>query len=869
MASPERISAARKHVEEIRRTKFSIGAPEPSLETRELYVAAQRLADRIYNHGFNFVSELIQNADENTYPSGVRPILELKVTPRDITFSGSAQTLIVGSNDVGFSEHDIDAICSIGKSTKRRRHDGLIGPRGIGFKSVLEISQRPYIFSNGYQITFTEAPGHQCPIPIVPEWVDLELIADGVNEEYAVRHENPPNTVIVLPLMPDKSNFVRQQLGQVQAECFLFLSKLEQLTITYIDSVVPFPPLLLKVINRNTEQTIRNDSHSDSSVISLMISSGFKSACCKYYLYRQEFPMKPVLRVDERKPMENMVIGIACPLGQRLSEGFPVGIFSQFPSRIMTRFPFLIHSDFVPTRFMDMDFDNKWNKEVFNYVPAAFSNALLTFINSGKMSKDDAGAHAITWLPINAYSIGRSKEAVAINSIQRSIEAKVKDLALVPYDSLSEGNIHFARSCDVRMILPDFRAVLYFLRHEHVRLKGMRPGEKSPVCQSLDIEPNSKLMEHIGVDLPQSDPDWYDRCIQDCNLVQQLNEDIYVIFLLALALNWSVLGKSAVADTPILKYAAEDNTEKLCSVSTVKKSKIKLCFAMSSLEHIFLSGWHQRLGFPGNLFLLPNEIQGIITNHQRRNLLCAWLKLEANVSQIAIHDYSSFLIEYLQKNRNHNTLIQLPHFLHESKVNCFLWESDVCKFCQRMPIVDDSGDVHVDRTVILVPRIGSKWMKLFGFNPFAENNYIPLGRSYDQIQGATPDFMSYLCKYTNAVDLPELWPPNVELPITCSHLTAEQAFLLLDWLKCLRNKADVLPELFMQSIRNGTWMKTITGFSSPSRCILFGLQGASCDGFIMPTIDEEFYENRLGFYIDELKFIGVTVGCPGSFRKTT
>lgn len=60
MASPQRISAARKHIEEIRRTKFSIGAPEMSVETKELVDSAERLAEEIDKDGFSFVQELIQ-----------------------------------------------------------------------------------------------------------------------------------------------------------------------------------------------------------------------------------------------------------------------------------------------------------------------------------------------------------------------------------------------------------------------------------------------------------------------------------------------------------------------------------------------------------------------------------------------------------------------------------------------------------------------------------------------------------------------------------------------------------------------------------------------------------------------------------------
>lgn len=76
----------------------------------------------------------MQNADENTYAADIIPTLEFKVVTKDLTFSGCAQTLFVMCNDVGFSEQDIERICSIGKSTKKaRRHEGFVVQRGDSF----------------------------------------------------------------------------------------------------------------------------------------------------------------------------------------------------------------------------------------------------------------------------------------------------------------------------------------------------------------------------------------------------------------------------------------------------------------------------------------------------------------------------------------------------------------------------------------------------------------------------------------------------------------------------------------------------------------------------------------------------------------
>jgi len=54
---------------------------------------------------------------------------------------------------VGFQETDIGSICSMGKSSKRSK-PGYTGQKGIGFKSVFQITDCPSIHSNGFHIKF-------------------------------------------------------------------------------------------------------------------------------------------------------------------------------------------------------------------------------------------------------------------------------------------------------------------------------------------------------------------------------------------------------------------------------------------------------------------------------------------------------------------------------------------------------------------------------------------------------------------------------------------------------------------------------------------------------------------------------------------
>ncbi|KAF6164560.1 hypothetical protein GIB67_025386 [Kingdonia uniflora] len=50
---------------------------------------------------------------------------------------------------------------------------------GIGFKSIFLITAQPYIFSNGYQIRFSEEQALDCNVGyIVPEWVQRPTLSN-------------------------------------------------------------------------------------------------------------------------------------------------------------------------------------------------------------------------------------------------------------------------------------------------------------------------------------------------------------------------------------------------------------------------------------------------------------------------------------------------------------------------------------------------------------------------------------------------------------------------------------------------------------------------------------------------------------------
>lgn len=76
-------------------------------------------------------SLFVQNAEVNTYGEQVHPSLEFLLTREDVAGTGASATLLVFNNEVGLTPADVNALCSVAKSTKSGKRDkGYIGCKG-------------------------------------------------------------------------------------------------------------------------------------------------------------------------------------------------------------------------------------------------------------------------------------------------------------------------------------------------------------------------------------------------------------------------------------------------------------------------------------------------------------------------------------------------------------------------------------------------------------------------------------------------------------------------------------------------------------------------------------------------------------------
>ena len=305
---------AKEHIEQIRREQYWLDDPARSPADNPLMGRLRRALDQlavgIFEHSHHYVFELTQNADDNNYPDNAERDLKFVLLESDPTGTpGSRGCLCVINDETGFERLNVESLCDIGNSTKKGNREGYIGEKGIGFKSVFLISDRPHVISNGYSFHFRRSDCDAGLGYIVPHWDD-----------------NPPITVkghstaILLPLRGDSDVDVAAQLQDIEPECVLFLRRLRRIE--------------LNVESSSWNRTMR--CVGEDGIVSLDTST--------YFVHRAEHPCDHI-REPKREQASSTSVTVALPLGRPAA--FDGRVFAFLPTEVRTGLPFLINADFL------------------------------------------------------------------------------------------------------------------------------------------------------------------------------------------------------------------------------------------------------------------------------------------------------------------------------------------------------------------------------------------------------------------------------------------------------------------------------------------------------------------------------------------
>jgi hypothetical protein len=171
----------------------------------------------LYNTNTRFLYELIQNAEDNRYHDAS----SRSEVPR-LDFTLRPDRIWIDSNEDGFTEADIRAICSTGESTKTNL-TGYIGEKGIGFKSVFKIAHRVHIQSEPFSFVFRYRRD------------DTNDNGIGMTTPFNEPHGEIPNwakTRMTLHLLEDEDmKNLQSQFLNLQGILLMFLRQLRQLSV--------------------------------------------------------------------------------------------------------------------------------------------------------------------------------------------------------------------------------------------------------------------------------------------------------------------------------------------------------------------------------------------------------------------------------------------------------------------------------------------------------------------------------------------------------------------------------------------------------------------------------------------------------------
>jgi len=123
------------------RVQVEGGLREQVLKSLDERGTAQDLVRQQYSGRYAF--ELLQNANDAAVDSTGKAVVRFIVTE---------EALLVANMGQGFRAEEVHAVCSLGRSSKNPRKT--IGYKGLGFKSVGEITSRPEIFSPPHAFGF-------------------------------------------------------------------------------------------------------------------------------------------------------------------------------------------------------------------------------------------------------------------------------------------------------------------------------------------------------------------------------------------------------------------------------------------------------------------------------------------------------------------------------------------------------------------------------------------------------------------------------------------------------------------------------------------------------------------------------------------
>ncbi|KAK5629125.1 hypothetical protein RRF57_004840 [Xylaria bambusicola] len=340
---PQSTKEAQLHIERIREQKLGVHGQHV---TSDIEAALNLISGDLYQNSMHFLYELLQNFDDNDYQD-TDPAMKITYCNHTIQFD---------TNEVGFRYRDVEAICSIGHTSKKESNQWKrrIGEKGIGFKSVFRIAQTVFINSGFYSFKFTTNE----PLGMI---APKSFPFPGVI--------TPGYTSILLNLRPDvDDNELGAELKQLDGRILMFLQKLKRVELKIVAADNSSSAVVLQ----------RNIFRPDVPNASEMCAVEPDNAS-PYFVFR--YAVSPLPAEARRKGWNESEIVLAFPMGIWDSDSLVAReksnyVFSFLPIRDYG-FKFVLQGDFILVSSREeIDPESEWNRSLRSTIADAFFHSL-------------------------------------------------------------------------------------------------------------------------------------------------------------------------------------------------------------------------------------------------------------------------------------------------------------------------------------------------------------------------------------------------------------------------------------------------------------------------------------------------------------
>lgn len=505
----------REHIEMIQQETVGSDRVRESLNN-----SIEELGIKLNTKKIHFIFELIQNAEDNKYDESSDPSLTFHLLSTNPTNTPNSNgTLFIENNEVGFSEENVDAICSVGKSTKKKI-EGYIGEKGIGFKSVFKVSSLPHIFSNGYEFNLPKHDESSGFGFIYPIWVDS--IPDILFSS---------ETTIVLPLNRNDYPFenMERDLCDIKSETILFLSKLKKLKI---------------IIDKHYERTIYKDD-SQYPIVKVWTetydsNSNLKQKFVeKYWVHTESFPVPEWAYNEERVDIQNRPVTVAFPLSPVSKSAGQ--IFAYLPIQSDSGLPFLVNADFLLTADREKIEDNQWNKWLRDCVADVFVNAFELIIDN-----EEYRMGIYQFIPLDANND-------FLRPIVESIQEKLQDRKII----LAQPDLEKCLPEDAMTAPKLFRSLITKPYPSHLLNTRLVHPELEKFKEQLDT---------IGIDYFASTD--FIKCLNDKEWIKHHSQNLEWLVELYKYIRSRQVSKEELKDCPIILVRDKDSDSSYLSCAS-------------------------------------------------------------------------------------------------------------------------------------------------------------------------------------------------------------------------------------------------------------------------------------------------------------